>query len=223
VATAILRGPYADVKEYVQNCSDPFFRVVEAYSDAIVHLVIESAQLLRAGRELPAILHKDVCTAFKEYGIHLKLHQRHRVEGDEVMSREEVASICRERAIGGVDPVQGRLSHDYGASMALLTPWREYAPLTGLAPPKDGSLEAMGMPPTPRDAHLTPIGCMVMKAGDTKGLEAGQRRWSGLVSAVVQYVGDFDVRWRLIALPHLISCDHHDERQGRNRPGGAVP
>ena len=101
VATAILRGPYVDVKEYVQNCSDPFFRVVETYSDAIVHLVIESAQLLRAGRELPAILHKDVCTAFNEYGIHLKLHQRHRVEGDEVMSREEVASVFHEQAIGG--------------------------------------------------------------------------------------------------------------------------
>ena len=101
MATAILRGPYVDVKEYVQNCSEPIFRVVETYSDAIVHLVIESAQLLRAGRELPAILHKDVCTAYKEYGIHLKLHQRHRVEGDEVMSREEVASVFHERAIGG--------------------------------------------------------------------------------------------------------------------------
>ena len=101
VATAILRGPFVDVKEYVQNCSEPIFRVVETYSDAIVHLVIESAQLLRAGRELPAILHKDVCTAYKEYGIHLKLHQRHRVEGDEVMSREEVASVFHERAVGG--------------------------------------------------------------------------------------------------------------------------
>jgi hypothetical protein len=40
VATAILRGSYDDVKECVQNCSDPFFRVVEAYSDAIVYLVI---------------------------------------------------------------------------------------------------------------------------------------------------------------------------------------
>ena len=81
----MLQGPYDDVKEYVQNCSDPFVRVVEAYSDAIVHLVIEMAQLLRAGREPPAILHKDICTAFKRHGINLRLHQRHRKEGDEIM------------------------------------------------------------------------------------------------------------------------------------------
>ena len=79
------------------------------------------------------------------------------------------------------------------------------------------------MSPTPRDAYLTPSGCMVVKAGDTKGLEAGQRRWSCRRlggCCVAHYVGDCVVRWRLFALPHLISCDHHDERQGRNRPGG---
>ena len=101
VGTAILNGPWDDVKEYIEHCSAPTFRVVEAYNDAIVHLVIEMAKLLRAGREPPAILHKDISTAFSRYGIHLRLHQRHRLEGDEIMPRDELADVSRGRLAGG--------------------------------------------------------------------------------------------------------------------------
>ena len=121
VGTAILNGPWDDVKEYIEHCSAPTFRVVEAYNDAIVHLVIEMAKLLRAGREPPAILHKDISTAFSRYGIHLRLHQRHRLEGDEIMPQDELANVSRGRlAGGGVGTVRERLGSKSTTILAFM-------------------------------------------------------------------------------------------------------
>ena len=119
VATALLGGPWEDVKEYLLHCSDPLFRVVETYQDAIVHLVIEIAQLLRSHREIPAILHEDVCEAFLQYGVHLRLHQRHRLKGDEIMSRDEAADI-RRLSDGSMGGMQGQLGHDGATATAYL-------------------------------------------------------------------------------------------------------
>ena len=121
VGTAILNGPWDDVKEDIEHCSAPTFRIVEAYNDVIVHLVIEMAKLLRAGREPPAILHKDISTAFSRYGIHLRLHQRHRLEGDEIMPRDELADVSRGRlAGGGVGTVRERLGSKSTTILAFM-------------------------------------------------------------------------------------------------------
>lgn len=140
VGTAILNGPWGDVKEFVEHCSAPLHRVVATYPDAIVHLVIEVAQLLRAGRELPAILHQDICTAFRRHGIHLRLHQRHRSEGDEVMPRDELAEVHRERTGGGVGTVRERLGRNGTAAMAFLEAFEssQHAPLPSSSPGYSG-------------------------------------------------------------------------------------
>ena len=141
VGTAILNGPWDDVKEFVEHCSAPHHRVVATYPDAIVHLVIEMAQLLRAGRELPAILHQDICTAFRRHGIHLRLHQRHRLEGEEVMPRDELAEVHRERTGGGVGTVVREwLGGNGTAAMAFLEAFEssQKAPLPSSSPGYSG-------------------------------------------------------------------------------------
>ena len=119
VGTVILNGPWEDAKEYLLHCSEPLFRIVETYHDAIVHLVVEIALLLRSLKEIPAVLHEDVCEAFLRYGVRLRLHRRHRLKGDEVMSRDEAADI-RNLPDGSMGGMQGQLGHGGATAMAFL-------------------------------------------------------------------------------------------------------
>jgi hypothetical protein len=41
-----------DVKHFILHSSDPLHMVVETYQDAIVHFVIEIAQLLQASKDV---------------------------------------------------------------------------------------------------------------------------------------------------------------------------
>ena len=104
VATASLGGPRDDLKQYILNSSDPLCAVVETYPDTSAHFVIEIAQLLRANKDGSVILHKNICAAFRQCGIHLRLNHRHRSDGDELMSREE-AAVIREQPDGGMGTV----------------------------------------------------------------------------------------------------------------------
>jgi hypothetical protein len=92
--------------------------VVKTYSDAIVHFVIEIAQLLRGNKDIPIILHKGITEAFMRHGIYLKLHHRHRSDGEEVMSREEASGIHEQLA--GMGTVQGWLGQKRATAMAFL-------------------------------------------------------------------------------------------------------